>query len=66
MFCPMLVNSYGDAKFCEGNKCAWWDEVRRQCAVKTFLLKDFTPSLNEIVSMITDKNHIVLDFGDEE
>jgi hypothetical protein len=62
----MLVNSYGDAKFCENGKCAWWDEVRRQCAVKTFLLKDFTPSLNEIVSMITDKNHIVLDFGDEE
>lgn len=66
MYCPMLVNSYGDAKFCESNKCAWWDEVRRQCAVKTFLLKDFTPSLNEIVSMIADKNHIVLDFGDEE
>ena len=42
MYCPMLVNSYGDAKFCESNKCAWWDEVRRQCAVKTFLLKYFT------------------------
>ena len=56
----MLVNSYGDAKFCDGNKCAWWDDAQRQCAVKTFLL-------NNTGSNIYDRNkdnHIVL--GDKE
>lgn len=52
MYCPMLVNSYGDSKFCTSDKCAWWDEVERQCAVKSFLISNRQLDVYKILSKI--------------
>ena len=38
MYCPFMVNQYGNPQSCEKRYCALWDEKRNQCAIKTFLI----------------------------
>ena len=37
MDCPMRVGSAGYIYECKKEKCAWWNEKREECAVKTFM-----------------------------
>ena len=38
MYCPLMVNQYGNPQSCEKRYCALWDEKLNQCAIKTFLI----------------------------
>lgn len=38
MYCPLIVNQYGNPQSCEKRYCALWDEKLNQCAIKTFLI----------------------------
>ena len=37
MDCPMRVGSAGYIYECKKEKCAWWNEKREECAIKTFM-----------------------------
>ena len=39
MRCPMRTNQYGNCAQCEEEKCAWWDNEKSQCCIKTLALK---------------------------
>ena len=45
MYCPFLINQYGNPTSCEKNYCALWDIDHSQCAIKTFLIP---PKANKI------------------
>ena len=38
MYCPLMVNQYGNPQSCEKRYCALWDANHEQCAIKTFLI----------------------------
>ena len=38
--CPLRVGSAGHTYDCKKQGCAWWDESKNQCAVKSFLVKN--------------------------
>lgn len=48
MDCPMRIGSGGYVYSCKLEECAWWDEKRKQCAVKTFMLKEQKTTTVEI------------------
>ena len=40
MDCPMRIGNSGYMYSCKLEECAWWDDTCKQCAVKTFMLKE--------------------------
>ena len=37
MDCPMRVGSAGYMYGCKKEECAWWNEYREECIIKTFI-----------------------------
>lgn len=48
MDCPMRIGNMGYMYSCKLEECAWWDDTRKQCAVKTFMLKEQKTTTVEI------------------
>lgn len=46
-YCPLTwlsTESFTDEE-CEREECAWWDDKRKQCSIKTFLTNGEIPSV---------------------
>ena len=49
--CPFIwlsSKNYSDDN-CEKQRCAWWDNKREQCSIKTFLTNGEVPSNTESI-----------------
>lgn len=52
MQCPMGTNQYGNFSQCKEETCAWWDNEKNQCCIKTHCVSSTSRSNTDILQAI--------------
>ena len=62
-YCPILSyrrEGYSDI-CCKEERCEWWNKTEECCAIKSFLLKDFScnPNFPDYIRIEEDEGYIL-------